>query len=1054
MKIDSITRHAITPPAFGSTKIHRAHLVDHIHANIPKKLIAITSPPGYGKTTLLADFTENTELPVAWIRLSDTERDVMRLATVFAASLQRRFRRLRGEPNPETLSGATPDAVARAFAINIDEKVSEAFIVVFDDVQIINRSREVLSFLETWVEVQPEHVTTIMAGREVPEISLAKLMAEGSLAGLGPHDLSLTREEITALAQKHFGVDLSPREAEQLLMETRGWVTGVLLSRILSKTTMSALSQTVGPMVYDYLASVVLNRQPDDMRRFMLDSAVLPVMTAESCDDLLQKDSSNRLLTRMVREGYFVTASSEAPRLYEYHPQFRSFLLETLGNVDPERLRSLRLRAAKYLAKHGTPEHAVELYFDAGTPKRAAKLAEKHASLMFRTGRIQTLKEWAEKLVEDQSAAPKVFLYLAKALTDKGELTEAEEALEKARALLAPNTPKYLHVEIECQLGLIAYKREDYERLSQSSESASRLLPSRAKPMTKAMSLRLNALAHGECMHDHDMAEKLLKEAAEILERSESREDRYALAVILVDLAYFQFDMGKTLESHATSVKAHQIFEELGAPLPLATSFNNLATDAHTHGQYEKALNLFSEGIKFARRAGSPAKETLILLGQADLFNDLGLAMQAAELYGQALRIATQLDSKGTIRYGCLQTSVLHRRRGSGDLPHQWLKRAIELGGEKHQSIDYQIQLAALEMRSVPDQAQKVLTKLITELEGKLNVSQKTLALYFLARSHHLSGDLAKTREMLEKMLTWCGSNGTVQLIAAEYYADQPFWEFSRKQLQGNSVKSMIQHRIDMMKAIAQQYEKVSSEPTSTPSIEVLSLGRVDIISEDAPINDLKPLTREILVYIIDHERVDRDVLLEAFWPEYPPGRQVSNLYTAIYSMRRALGKDSITLDGTIYGMNPDLPIIYDVERFEHAASVADRIPQGDPRRYFALTEAINSYSGGFLPEFSSDWVLERRRGLELRFLELLVAHVDEALIRNQPLRALSSLKRALNLDPYRDDLNHKYLETLGFLERRSEIVAHYQSYVQLLANDLALDPPDSIRSLYEKLIG
>jgi LuxR family maltose regulon positive regulatory protein len=315
MKNDSVLRHAITAPNFGRTKLHRERLVDRIHANVPRKLIAIASPPGYGKTLLLADFTENTELPVCWVRLSDADRDVMRLANLIAASLQKKFRRLRGEPNLESLANASPEALARAFTTVIDEKVNETFILILDDVHHINHAKPVLEFLDAWLEEQPEQMTLIAAGREVLEVSLAKLMADGALAGMGPHDLALTRDELIELVDKQTGIGLEESDAETLLEETRGWITGVLLSGMLSRNVMTALSHTTGPMVYEYLASVVLNRQPDDVRRFMLDSAVLPIMTAESCDFLLQTNTSEEFLERLVREGYFVSASGEQKRM-------------------------------------------------------------------------------------------------------------------------------------------------------------------------------------------------------------------------------------------------------------------------------------------------------------------------------------------------------------------------------------------------------------------------------------------------------------------------------------------------------------------------------------------------------------------------------------------------------------------------------------------------------------------------------------------------------------------------------------------------------------------
>jgi len=180
----------------------------------------------------------------------------------------------------------------------------------------------------------------------------------------------------------------------------------------------------------------------------------------------------------------------------------------------------------------------------------------------------------------------------------------------------------------------------------------------------------------------------------------------------------------------------------------------------------------------------------------------------------------------------------------------------------------------------------------------------------------------------------------------------------------------------------------------------------------------------------------------------------VANLHTAIYSLRRLLGKDLILHDGVAYSINPEMKAEYDVERFERAAAIAEGLPLGDPRRMFALTEAVNTYGGRLLPEFTSDWVLERRRQLEMRYLDLLAQQAREAMVRDQPARALQTLREALEIDPYRDDMNLQYLEALGRLGRRSEAVDHYQRYVRLLADELGLDPPEEVREFYARLIG
>jgi DNA-binding SARP family transcriptional activator len=155
-----------------------------------------------------------------------------------------------------------------------------------------------------------------------------------------------------------------------------------------------------------------------------------------------------------------------------------------------------------------------------------------------------------------------------------------------------------------------------------------------------------------------------------------------------------------------------------------------------------------------------------------------------------------------------------------------------------------------------------------------------------------------------------------------------------------------------------------------------------------------------------------------------------------------------------VYLLDPECSLTYDVDRFERSAAIAEGLPPGDPRKLFALTEAINSYPGPFLPDFDSDWVLERRSALEMRFLDLATEYANEALLRDQPTRAINALRQALKIDPFRDDLNLGILEALGRLGRRGEIVTHYQRYVRLLADELGLDPPEEIREAYARVIG
>jgi len=1048
-KLDSVLRHAITAPTFDQTKLHRDRLVDELHADIPRKLIAIAAPPGYGKTTLLADFTAHTELPVCWVRITEADRDVLRFASILNNSLQKRFRRIKNEIDLEKLFSTPPEALAHIFAEVIDANISDTFVVVLDDVHLINSSKSTLAFIDTLLEVLPEQVTLIAAGREVVEVSLARLMAAGDLGGMGPQDLALTRDEIIDMARIQSGISLTDDHADRLVDETKGWITGLILSGEISGKDIPSFVFEARPMVYEYLASIVLNRQPDDLRRFMLDSSVFPVMTSDACDEVLKREDSKRYLTRLLRGGLFISATNESPRIYEYHPQFREFLLDSSRGANPKKLQALQIRAAKHFAEGGSIEQAVELYFNAGDPQRAARLAEKYAEDLYDRGRWRTLESWAEMMRDVDVAVPRVYLHLARQYLDQGNTDQTDWAVRHADEMFGSGASKPDQALVEILRANLSTRREQYSEAEEAISRAKGFLAKRGSKLLRVHILRSQAKNAALRDGKYEEALKDVQRAAKLLEGTDTLN---ILAATLQDEALYKSALGLTREAIAMSLRVHEILLKLGNPLPLAGSFNNMAFFAHLQGRYQEAMELYVEGLKYSRQGVSLRHEAAILFGQADLFSDLSLALQAAELYGQALTVAIQIDDPEWIRYGCIQTSALHRRRGGNSLANEWLSRAVSLDEQGSLSPMVQIQLSALEVGVRPEHVQDSMKHLLTG-EAQLDASQKTMAYYLKTKAEFSLGNLEAAGTSITEALDWAGTNGTEQLLAGEMTFDEDVRSFARSHAGKHPVLALILRRIEAMRDVSQQYQETIEDVAPPDTLTMLGLGQTHVLGGGEDAADLKPLAREVLFFLVDCGQVERDALLESFWPHHPPGRQVANLHTAIYSLRRMFGKDVILHEGTAYSVNLEIPLKYDVERFERAADVAAGLPPGDPRRMFALTEAINSYGGPLLPEFSSDWVLERRRTLELRYLDLLAQNAQEAMMRDQPARALQTLRQALEIDPYRDDTNMHFLEALGRLGRRSEVVEHYQRYVRLLSDELGLDPPNEVRELYTRLI-
>ncbi len=1048
---DPLHKHNITPPAFDRTKLHRARLVDALLTHISRKLIVLAAPAGYGKTTLLADFAAHADIPTCWVRLTAADRDAVRLAETICASLGRRHRKFAAAFAEGSMGSGSPAAMARAIADGVTQSAREPFVLVLDDVHLLNASPQAIDLLDVLTAELPEPMTIIAAGREVLEVSLARLMADGDLAGFGPHDLAFTADELVELSRLQGGEDLSLESAEALIQSTRGWITGLLLTGNVSAAYVRAFTDGGQPLVYDYLASVVLGQQAPATRQFMLDAACLPVMSVQACDTVLRATDSGQMLPLLVKKGLFVSVSEDQATTFEFHPLFRQFLLDAAGREDPRRLKRLRMRAAGYLSRQGRIEEAVETYLEAGSRMRAAGLIEKNVLEMTRKAHFQTVEQWMAWAEEHDLRVPGVYLRLAWLRLDQGKEDEARQMLLKARAQMDENPPIELWSTaefIECWLAL---GRIDTESIFRILDGIVARVPPGTNPSIDGSVHEWRAVAIVHAGGEKRLAEQELRLAIELFQQTG---DSYREAMSLVKLFNTMGRLGRGMEADAYIRKALAILDAKynGSPDHIL-ALNNYAVAIHARGEIDDAMQLFQRGLRLARRTGSPRSEGMILLGEADIFNDLGMAVQAAELYDQGILASSRGKDPWMVRYGCLMTSALHRHNNQLETAEAWLQRGIAVDGGRALWPMIQTQTAAVLSARDPARAASILDELLRSSEWELTTDERALALFHLVRAHWFAGNVGEANEQADSLLGWVSTSGGIQLVAAELRAERGLQKFIDERHGQNPAWQRLLGRVQMLERLSHRFGASEDREQGPNKLVVRALGASEISFGERLLLDLKPLSREVLLFLIDRRRVDRDILLEQFWPDYMPGRQAANLHMAIYGLRRELGKAAIVLDSSAYALGDGIELEFDVNSFEHAAGLAEHIAPGDPRRLFALTEAVNTYGGLFLPELASSWVLDRRRVLETRYLDLLAETAAEAMVRGQPETAARCLRLALDIDPFRDDVHYRYLEALGDLGRQSQIVSHYHSYVRLLADELGLDPPEPVRALYQRLI-
>jgi len=400
------------------------------------RLVLVSAPAGYGKSTLVAQWSDLDPRTSCWMQLGHRDNDPVVLLLRVAAALERSGP-VDGELLDE-LSGRAPriDEVALPLlAANLAER--DPFVLVLDDMEEITteRSRAMLAFL---VDQVPPGSQLVLITRGDPGVPLGRLRAGGELVEIGTEQLALDAKETREVAASG-GLELSEEAAEALRERTEGWAAGVVLAALSLRGREDAEARAAGlagdqTQIADYLLEEVLERQPEHLKNFLLGTSVLERMTASLCDAVLGTTDAAASLEALARSNAFVVSLDDEREWYRYHHLFRVLLSAELGRRHPELLPVYRRRAASWCEQHGAPGEAFLYAHEGGDLAQAGRIALAHRDEFAMRGQSESVRLWLERCTDEEIdsdqqlalAAAWVFLYGGDATRSRRFIAAAE----------------------------------------------------------------------------------------------------------------------------------------------------------------------------------------------------------------------------------------------------------------------------------------------------------------------------------------------------------------------------------------------------------------------------------------------------------------------------------------------------------------------------------------------------------------------------------------------------------------------------------------------------
>jgi LuxR family transcriptional regulator, maltose regulon positive regulatory protein len=385
-------------PVPGRTAVPRTDLVGRLIGSDETPIVAIFAAPGYGKTTLIAQWEAADPRPFAWVGIDERDNDAVVLLTYIAQALDR----VQPLPPPvfEALSspGAGVETVLIPRVAAALSRMTSAAVLVLDDVHELE-NEECLDAIAALIANLSIGSQIVLSGRGEPRLPLARLRAHRETLDIGSADLAFDLRAATTLLQQN-GVHPSEPDVVGLLERTEGWPIGLYLAALSIEggAQPSAAPAVSGDdaLLADYLRTEILDRQPSRIAAFLTRTAVLDQMCGPLCDAVLAEGGSVRTLESIERGNLLVTAIDRRREWFRYHQLFRDLLLSDLRRREPDLIAELRRRAAQWCEENARPEAALDYAQAAGDADHAARLFASIANPVWSSGRLATVRRWLD----------------------------------------------------------------------------------------------------------------------------------------------------------------------------------------------------------------------------------------------------------------------------------------------------------------------------------------------------------------------------------------------------------------------------------------------------------------------------------------------------------------------------------------------------------------------------------------------------------------------------------------------------------------------------------
>jgi LuxR family maltose regulon positive regulatory protein len=744
-------------------------------------VVLVSAPAGFGKTTLLAEWLAGDEnaKPTAWLSLDRRDSDPAVYWTYVVAAVRKVAADVGADALRTLQSNPTSLEVVVTSLLNDLAALPDDVVLVLDDYHLVE-SLDVQQSMLLLLEHLPERVHLVVASRADPPWPLAGLRAGGDLLEIRASDLRFTSEEAAAYLNEAMALDLTTVDVDALESRTEGWIAALQLAALSLRgrdDPAAFIAEFAGDdrFVVDYLVDEVLDRQPDDVRTFLLETSILNRLTAPLCEAVTGRKDAKRTLEALERSNLFLVPLDDRRQWYRYHHLFGDVLRARLLHERADQVAALHRRAASWFDADGERGEAIRHAMAARDFTKAAELVELAIPALGQARQDATLRAMLDALPREVFAnRPVLTLGLLGSHMVSGDIAGVEELLDDIERWLTPDRPAgdmvvhdqatfhRLPAQVAMYRAGLALLRGDVAGTVAHGERAARLSDA-GDHFGQGAAAALIGLAHWA---DGDLcaAERQYAAAIASFERAGFLADILACSLGLSDMQVAQGRLGAAKQT-------------LAAALDVAISNGPLRGTPDMHiglGELHFERNELDAAAHHLH-ASLDLGDGLALRQHAHRWRVLDARLRSAQgdhdgalaLLGEAER---RYDTDYSPKARPVTATTARVRLTAGDIAgvEQWARDSgVRLDDEPAYLHDYeQLTLARLLLAtSRPGDATELLQRILTAAEAGHRDGNAIEALALLALAHDAAGDTPGAVAALEEALTRAEVEGFVRIF-------------------------------------------------------------------------------------------------------------------------------------------------------------------------------------------------------------------------------------------------------------------------------------------------